>query len=365
MQAQSRTLLFGVSTALAVGAVAFLAWRAMEQTPVLFGTSAPVHAPEQKVAVPSARPPAPKSLPATFDIVSVEPDGSTVVAGRAAPGAQVQLLNNGVVIASVTADMNGQFAIVPPALAAGEHLLSLATDGKLTERAQTVAVALPKAGQGEPVVALTEPGEPTRILSDRMPKAPATAQAAGTDAPASAPPAAPAPQLAIRTVEADDAGGFYASGSGAPGAQIRLSLNGTSVAEVQTGADGRWSLKIEKGMAAGAYAVKADLVDAAGRIVAQAEVSFDYPARPSGAAPPQPQGRGPAGAVSSAAHAVLPEVQSVTVQPGDSLWRISQRLLGSGFRYTQIYAANSNQIRNPSLIYPDQILVIPGGAKPN
>ncbi|MEN9708856.1 MAG: hypothetical protein RIQ68_1264, partial [Pseudomonadota bacterium] len=165
MQAQSRALLFGVSTALAVGAVAFLAWRAMEQTPQLFGTpSAPV------VATQPTKPEPPraavvKQAPATFDVVSVDTDGATVIAGRAEPGAQVQLLNNGVVVATVTADMNGQFAFVPPALSAGEHLLSLATDGKPAERAQTVAVAVPKEGMGQPVVALTEPGLPTRILS--------------------------------------------------------------------------------------------------------------------------------------------------------------------------------------------------------
>jgi nucleoid-associated protein YgaU len=28
-------------------------------------------------------------------------------------------------------------------------------------------------------------------------------------------------------------------------------------------------------------------------------------------------------------------------------------------RYRQIYAANSSQIRNPSLIYPGQIFVVP------
>lgn len=359
MQAQSRTLLFGVSTALAVGAVAFLAWRAMEQTPQLFGASAPVTIVPQKSAEPQRPEPA-KSIAATFDVVSVEPDGATVVAGRAAPHAQVQLLNNGVVIATVTADMNGQFAIVPPALAAGEHLLSLATDGKPAERAQTVAVALPKDGRGEAVVALTEPGAPTRILSDRAPKmAPKMPDGATPQLPLSASAAAPVPAspLSIRTVEADEAGGFYASGTGAPGAQIRIWLNGTSVAQVQAGADGGWSLKIEKGMAAGAYAVKADQLDASGKVLAQAEVAFDYPARPVGPA----QGAGAA----SASHAVLSEVQSVTVQRGDSLWRISQRLLGSGYRYTQIYAANSNQIRDPSLIYPDQILVIPGGAKPH
>ncbi len=356
MQAQSRAIMFGLSTVLAVGAIGFLAWRAMEQSPSLF--AAPPSAPSTlsslvsgRVAPPVSELALPKDSSVSFDVVSVEPDGSTVVAGRASPGAQVQLLNNGVVIASVKADMNGQFAIVPQALAAGHHLLSLATDGKPASPAQTVAVALPARGQGDVVVALTQPGEPTRILSDSPPAAPEAQPTVPT----------PAPSLAIRSVEADDAGGFYATGTAAPGASIRLSLNGAPVASIEAGADGRWSLKIQKGMAAGAYAVRAEHIDPTGKITAQADVPFDYPARGAAAsmATPAPV------QVATPAHAVVPEVQSVTVQRGDSLWKISQRMLGSGYRYTQIYAANTGQIRDPSLIFPQQILVVPGAAGSN
>jgi nucleoid-associated protein YgaU len=35
-------------------------------------------------------------------------------------------------------------------------------------------------------------------------------------------------------------------------------------------------------------------------------------------------------------------------------------MLGRGVRYTQIYEANASQIRDPDLIYPKQIFVIPG-----
>ena len=55
----------------------------------------------------------------------------------------------------------------------------------------------------------------------------------------------------------------------------------------------------------------------------------------------------------------MPEVQSVTVTRGDNLWRISRKVLGQGMRYTQIYEANTAQIRNPRLIFPNQILVVP------
>jgi nucleoid-associated protein YgaU len=49
----------------------------------------------------------------------------------------------------------------------------------------------------------------------------------------------------------------------------------------------------------------------------------------------------------------------MTVVRGDSLWRLSRNSLGSGERYAMIYKANRQQIRNPNLIYPGQILVVP------
>lgn len=52
-------------------------------------------------------------------------------------------------------------------------------------------------------------------------------------------------------------------------------------------------------------------------------------------------------------------VALITVQPGHSLWRISEGHYGAGERYLVIYTANRGQIRNPDLIYPGQIFVLP------
>ena len=49
----------------------------------------------------------------------------------------------------------------------------------------------------------------------------------------------------------------------------------------------------------------------------------------------------------------------VIVQPGNSLWRIARRLYGQGIRYTMIFVANQDQIRDPALIYPGQIFIVP------
>jgi nucleoid-associated protein YgaU len=59
------------------------------------------------------------------------------------------------------------------------------------------------------------------------------------------------------------------------------------------------------------------------------------------------------------ADVVIAEVRTATVVRGDSLWRLSRRHYRDGMRYRQIYVANSYQIRNPDLIYPGQIFVIP------
>ena len=57
--------------------------------------------------------------------------------------------------------------------------------------------------------------------------------------------------------------------------------------------------------------------------------------------------------------AVVPDLNTATVIHGDSLWRISRKIFGQGIRYTRIYEANASQIRNPNLIYPGQVFVVP------
>lgn len=47
------------------------------------------------------------------------------------------------------------------------------------------------------------------------------------------------------------------------------------------------------------------------------------------------------------------------VVPGDCLWNIALRYYGNGAAYTRIFDANRDKIRNPNLIYPAQVFVIP------
>ncbi len=75
----------------------------------------------------------------TFDIARIEPTGEAVIAGRAAPGATVELLRNGEVHDRAVADQSGQFVIVPPRLPSGTYDLTLRSQaaGRQADHVQT------------------------------------------------------------------------------------------------------------------------------------------------------------------------------------------------------------------------------------
>lgn len=375
---------------------------------------------EAKPATPAQQPepPTPGEAPAgavkpSFDIVRIEPSGEAVVAGRAAPRSRVALLVAGERYGEAVADTKGEFVILPRSLPPGDHVLSLSADtgstGAVTSD-QTVAVAVPAREGGDVVAALVAPGQPTVVLSETpkpSPQAPASAPAAKAQpgTPPAAAAAGAAGEMLIRSVEAQQGGALFVSGKASPRAELRLYLNDSFVASVAAGDDGKWSVKIQRGMSSGAYRVRADHVGADGKAIARVEAPFDYPVaiaaatsapppivarlgdeqpvkageaapgvKPSqdvaGAPTPSPStseadaGGGPS-STASPTHAVVEELRTAKVERGDSLWRISRTIYGEGMRYTQIYDANTSQIRDPDLIYPGQVLVVPkqqGGA---
>lgn len=53
------------------------------------------------------------------------------------------------------------------------------------------------------------------------------------------------------------------------------------------------------------------------------------------------------------------QTRTYTVKRGDCLWNIAKKYYGNGNQYMKIYNANKDKIKKPSLIYPNQVLVIP------
>jgi nucleoid-associated protein YgaU len=118
---------------------------ARDEDPTALATAqAEANAVGAALAASPSSPETDESVPA-FDIARIEPAGDAVIAGRAAPGAIVDLLRNGEFHDRTVADQSGQFVMVPPRLPPGDYELTLRSrqpDGKQATSKQSVMVAL-------------------------------------------------------------------------------------------------------------------------------------------------------------------------------------------------------------------------------
>src|SRR5712672_716536 len=115
-----------------------------EGSAALATAQAEANAVAAELAVSPRSPVTDDSVP-VFDIARIERTGDAVIAGRAAPGAIVELLRNGERHDRAVADPSGQFVMVPPRFPPGDYELTLRSrqpDGKQVTSKQSVAVAL-------------------------------------------------------------------------------------------------------------------------------------------------------------------------------------------------------------------------------
>lgn len=96
----------------------------------------------------------------SFDIIRIEPDGQSIIAGRADPFSEWILLNNGTPIASVKADVNGEWVVLPDAsLVPGANAFSLVPK---TERGK-VAIPAPDAAPQDAPAPLNAPANEAQV----------------------------------------------------------------------------------------------------------------------------------------------------------------------------------------------------------
>jgi hypothetical protein len=133
--------------------------------------------PREPEAVAPSQPAAPEPEPEarvhvqpSFDIVRLEDDGSLIVAGRAAPEANVALLLDGEVIATSPANDFGEWLIMPdePVPPGSHELMVRASDasGLRTGTSQVIALVVPERAEDRPQVALGEPSRPPEAEED-------------------------------------------------------------------------------------------------------------------------------------------------------------------------------------------------------
>lgn len=322
----------------------------------------------------------------SFALVRVEPDGSAVIAGIASPDGAVEIFADAEVIGAETATQSGDWAFVTaePLPAGG---IELRVRDVETDRYSTtsVLVVIEDDRAGEPLVVALEPGEASEILQG-LQSAPASqpldvaqAPVAGDAAPADPEiPETDEPEagtlegtaeeptlvadapLAIDAVEIDGTRNFFA-GSGVEGLSVQLYVDNVAVG---TGAvsDGRWLIETDDVLAGSSQRVRADLIDPEGNVVGRAEVDFllDLPTTVAGGETQATPGAGTVPVMVGVTEGDVTRSGMAIIRRGDNLWTIASRVYGDGFRYTHIFEANTDQIRNPDLIYPGQVFALPG-----
>ncbi|HVZ12841.1 MAG TPA: LysM peptidoglycan-binding domain-containing protein [Bauldia sp.] len=243
----------------------------------------------------------------------------------------------------------------PPATESAET--AEATPGtEVTPAPQMAEAAPPKEA---PVT--TEPpiaGEPKVTLEPPVgTEAPATAEAPPATPPPPPPPAQP--NVVVAAVEADTAGNVYIAGTATTPETVRVYMDDQPLGEAKPSPSGTWLVETKKDMPAGNYDVRADQIGSDGTVIARAEVPFQREVdvavlTPSGSA----GGSAGSGATVSGA---MPPMETVIIKRGDNLWRIARSTWGKGVRWSTIYQANTDQIRNPHWIYPGQVFIMPKG----
>ncbi|MEM7498914.1 MAG: hypothetical protein AAF371_13090 [Pseudomonadota bacterium] len=315
-----------------------------------------------------------------FDVVRVAPDGMAVIAGQAPPRSRVELLIDGEALTTAEADADGSFAFVtdigktaaPRALqlrlkgggAEGEEgaglrsairIATIAADppenesrdaaiapvledaeGEGTTAPDTLPAQAPQPGSGvlsAPVVLLPS------LPGDGEGGAAPTAVRAGAERVALvAPGAASVPRLVLDTLSYVEGRDGTAIGRAPADARILFFVNNARAGEARAGSQGEWAARIPAEMMRRARLLRFEHVDASGEVIYRLETRFDYD--------------------EEGATLALRE-RTITVERGDSLWRLAENVYGDGFRYSVIFGANDGLIRDPDLIYPEQEFVIP------
>lgn len=227
----------------------------------------------------------------------------------------------------------------------GETVVAEATAesaGDPDEETETAMADAPDEPAGEPAVADVSEAAADTGSGEKAP-AEMRPEAAGTDEPEVA-ATEPPPAGSDAVVDEDASEGMTVVAKKMPARETGASADGDAGASGEGVSAGGRPEKLERGHGEGTTVIaRSEMPPASGEsepVVAEAEPA---PAREQ-------------------ALAALPVVRTgdtVIIRRGDNLWRISRRMLGQGIRYTVIFDANRDQIRDPDLIYPGQVFDVP------
>ena len=295
----------------------------------------------------------------TFDVVRVDPFKFATIAGRGMPNWAIDVLINSELKESGKIGGDGQFAFVfqldteggPSEIA----LLSRDEDGTIYRSPETVVIIAPES------VASSESEEIRLSSVDQL--LPAVLIATPESVKLKQPPIPdqpsgnPGENLLIDSISYDLDGEVVLAGRGGAKGYIRIYLDNLLVATERITDFGTWEISLSDADA-GRYILKIEELDQYRNVVASIVTPFQKEFQGDALERMKEAGQvsGKKGDFDLDGGRIA---DIVTVQPGYTLWGISRRSFGQGRFFVRIYHTNIDQIDDPDLIFPGQLLVVP------
>ena len=250
-----------------------------------------------------------------FDIVRIEKDGNIVIAGRWLPHQNISIIVNNKIVATERTNHSGEFVYAPTnPWGAGNYTIALLGAEPEVKSTDKVFVYISEAGAENSVSLLM-----TKTGSTLL-QAPAILRDG---------------DLAISKIDYLDTGRIVITGDALPRLRVSLALDGKYVGFARVSDHHHFGLgadigELETGKE---YELAVRLHDGDGRTVATVLHKFEMPEMTGD------------------------DDTYYTVRRGDCLWIIARNFLRRGVLFSII--AERNNIQNPDLIYPKQLLQIP------
>lgn len=254
----------------------------------------------------------PTDIP-TFDIARIQQDGLVVMAGRWQANKTVSVLVNKKIVTTQRTDENGEF-VYTTKFKPGNYTVSLLGVESKTKSNDKLFLYISDADYRNSVSLLMTPNGSKVLHSPSVLK----------DG-----------DLTVSKIDYLDNGRIVVTGDALPRFKVSLSLNDKHLGEARVSDYRSFGLGANVGelKPGNEYNLTVRLHDDSGHTIATVNHNFVMP---------EPTGDNDT---------------FYTVRRGDCLWIIARDFLGNGMRFTII--AERNNIENPDLIYPQQLLQIP------
>ena len=281
---------------------------------MLFKINAPVKVITPAVPEPIVKPVAKQYNTPSFDLVRIEKTGNIMIAGRNVRESNISVVINKRIVATKHTNKSGEFVYAPTdALKPGNYVMSLIDADKNIKSEDSVFVYVSEHGYKNSVsLLMTKNGSKVMQAPELMDG-----------------------DLVVSKIDYLDTGRMIVTGRALPRLRVSLSLNDKYLGFARVSDYKNYGLgadigKLESGKE---YKLNIRLHDGEGTTIANIEHKF-----------------------------VMPEMTGddntfYTVRRGDCLWIIARNFLRRGILFTMI--AERNNITNPDLIFPDQLLQIP------